>query len=112
MNGSNQVCCVLNKTVNTRMIVFRTITSFVGRITMEEWDGIHDALLSKPHILWFGSVFCMLLCLNAGGGVLDIVLFPVTGVIRLAGEVCDCLGEDDKEFTRTAESRVKNDEGQ
>jgi hypothetical protein len=54
----------------------------------------------------------MLLCLNAGGGVLDIVLFLVTGVIQLAGEVCDCLGEDDKEFARTAESRVKNNEEQ
>jgi hypothetical protein len=54
----------------------------------------------------------MLLCLNAGGEVLDIILFLVTGVIRLAGEVCNCLGEDDKEFTRTAESRVKNNEGQ
>ncbi len=54
----------------------------------------------------------MLLCLNAGGRVLDIVLFLVTGVIRLAGEVCNCSGEDDKEFTMTAESRVKNNEGQ
>ena len=48
----------------------------------------------------------MLLSLN--GGVLDIVLFLMTGVKQFLGEVCNSLGDDDKEFTTSVKSRLKN----